>query len=235
METLFQIRIACFGFGTSCRFAGLPEVQTACSHVTSQSEDSDVETSTTPATNDEKPFAAAAHVHGESKQLLARREPLVALLLIGVVSRTVHVPTDPRLARSVSLRVSDSLLCCDGNHSLTLGAGLWITAAVGVVTHCFLRHVVTAASYKVHSDCVHLLIISSFAPVHQPIDSYCLDGTESGGKAADWSRVTVRVAHAPLPSTLSDWLGPPQSGRPTIELVSGWTVLRAAGWMNEWM
>lgn len=29
--------------------------------------------------------------------------------------------------------------------------------------------------------------------VHQPISSYCLDGTESDGKAADWSRVTASV------------------------------------------
>lgn len=153
--------------------------------MTSQSEDSDVETSRTPATNNENTFAAAAHVHSESKQLLARREPFVVLLLIGVVSRAVHVSTDPRLGRSVSLRVSDSLLCCDGNHSLTRGAGIWITAAVGVVTHCFLRNVATAASYKVHSDCVYVLIIISFAPVHQPINSYCVGGTESDGKAAD--------------------------------------------------
>lgn len=150
-------------------FAGLSEVQTACSHVTNQSEDSDVETSPTPATNNEKTFAAAAHVHSESKQLLARRVPLVVLLLIGVVSRTVHVSTDPRLGRSVSLRVSDSLLCCNGNHSLTLGAGIWITAAVVVVTHCFLRNVVTAASYKVHSDCVHLLLLCSGSSTNQQL------------------------------------------------------------------
>lgn len=95
--------------------------------MTSQSEDSDVETSPTPATNNCKAVAAAANVHSESEQLLARRQSLVVLLLIGVVSRTARVLTDPRLGRSVSLRVSDSLLCCDGNHSLSLGAGIWIT------------------------------------------------------------------------------------------------------------